>query len=129
MGYRARKESQKRAWEPCTVRKSCLQREKPIVAAGKQFFLSSRPPGHTRRVSTRRGWAAAHSSAAFIWCTRVALAIRRFRAGISRSAERGSGRAAPALGQKGRDTYGFPPSLNSYLSLSSLANEPYGSTS
>ena len=37
--------------------------------------------------------------------------------------------AAPALGQKGRDTYGFPPSLNSYLSLSSLANEPYGSTS
>ena len=37
--------------------------------------------------------------------------------------------AAPALGQKGRDTYGFPPSLNSYLSLGNLANEPYGSTS
>ena len=31
--------------------------------------------------------------------------------------------------QKGRDTYGFPSSLNSYLSLSDLANEPYGSIS
>ena len=49
--------------------------------------------------------------------------------GVSPSADGGNGRAAPALGQKGRDTYGFPPSLNSYLSLSNLANEPYGSTS
>ena len=31
--------------------------------------------------------------------------------------------------QKGRDTYGFPPSLNSYLSLGNLANGPYGPTS
>ena len=87
MGYRAREESQKRAWEPCTVRKSCLQREKPIVAAGRQVFLSSRPPGHTRCVSTRRGWAAAHSSAAVFRCNRVAkryavsgLGFRRLRA-------------------------------------------------
>ena len=31
--------------------------------------------------------------------------------------------------QKGKDTYGFLSSLNSYLSLGDLANEPYGSTS
>ena len=49
--------------------------------------------------------------------------------GISPSADGGNGRAAPALGQKGKDTYGFLSSLNSYLSLSNLANEPYGSTS
>ena len=48
--------------------------------------------------------------------------------GISRSAERGNGPLARRA-QKGRDTYGFPPSLNSYLSLGDLANEPYGSTS
>ena len=49
--------------------------------------------------------------------------------GVSPSADGGNGRAAPALGQKGKDTYGFLSSLNSYLSLSSLANGPYGPTS
>ena len=48
--------------------------------------------------------------------------------GISRSAERGNGPLARRA-QKGRDTYGFPPSLNSYLSLGSLANGPDGPTS
>ena len=48
--------------------------------------------------------------------------------GISRSAERGNGPLARRA-QKGKDTYGFLSSLNFYLSLGSLANEPYGSTS
>ena len=56
-------------------------------------------------------------------------AIRRFRAGSFALCGARERCAAPALGQKGRDTYGFPPSLNSYLSLGSLANGPYGPTS
>ena len=47
MGYRAREESQKRAWKPYVVRKSCLQREKPMLAAMRQVFLS-RPPSRAR---------------------------------------------------------------------------------
>ena len=48
--------------------------------------------------------------------------------GISPPAGGGNGPHARRA-QKGRDTYGFPPSLNSYFSLSSLANGPYGPTS
>ena len=56
-------------------------------------------------------------------------AIRRCRAGDFALCGARERCAAPALGQKGKDTYGFLSSLNSYLSLGNLANEPYGSTS
>ena len=80
------------------------------------------------REAIRRQWAAVLSSALFTWCTRVAKQYAVAGLGISRSAERGNGPLARRA-QKGRDTYGFPPSLNSYLSLGNLANEPCGSTS
>ena len=64
-------------------------------------------------------------SAPIHWGTRVASAIRPVRAavfslnlsrGICRLRTAGTLRRPP-LGQKGRDTCGFPSSLNSYLSL------------
>ena len=64
-------------------------------------------------------------SAPIHWGTRVASAIRPARAAVfSLNLSRGIRRLRtagtlrrPPLGQKGRDTCGFPSSLNSYLSL------------
>ena len=63
-------------------------------------------------------------SAPIHWGTRVASAIRPVRAAVFSLNRRGKLRSAergrlprPRLGQKGRDTCGFPSSLNSYLSL------------
>ena len=71
-------------------------------------FCGSRSPGHARRVSTRRGWAAVHSSAPFTWCTQVALAIRRDWAGdFAVCGRRENG--APARGQKDRQPTVFYP--------------------
>ena len=87
------------------------------------------------RERTRRSWAAAYSSAAVLWCNRVAkqyalsgrqpIFLHAFHGatepakqyavaglGISRSAERGNGPHARRA-QKGRDTYGFHPSFES----------------
>ena len=76
------------------------------AAAGRQLFFGSRSLVQTSRVSDTPFPGG----------------------GVSRSAERGNGPHARRA-QKGRDTYGFPPSLNSYLTLSSLANGPRGPTS
>ena len=70
--------------------------------SGRHLFFCSDPAGHTNCVSVfdPNGWG--------VFCL--------YQAGELRSAERGR-LPRPRLGQRGRDTCGFPSSLNSYLSL------------
>ena len=92
-------------------------------------FRGSCCPLHTRRVSATPFMGGSPLLGIRYAVQPSCKAIRRFRAGDFALCGARERCAAPALGQKGRDTYGFPPSLNSYLSLGSLANGPYGPTS
>ena len=82
----------------CVQSQNCVQ---------KPFRSSGFPGAREARERSRPVRAAAHFPAPFSWCNRVALAIRRFRAGEFRRRCGGNGPHARRA-QKGRDTYGLP---------------------
>ena len=76
------------------------------------LFLGSRFVVHTSREAIRRFRAAAHFSARFVWCNRVAKQYALSGLGISPSAGGGNVRLRGGR-KKGMDTYGFHPSFES----------------